>query len=204
MTADELSKLPTYYVMDRDVEASRLPSPFMPSSEQVASCQWMTESDIDFYATEFGRTGFQGGLNWYRCGIVSGVAVEMELFDGRRLDVPSLFIGGELKMGYPSDRRRIERDGDGVLRLSRNGSCSRCWSLGPAGSAGSSPIATFGVHQRTEFGIKPSRNLTIGSRAFRPGNAGWLGCVRSSIFGRTGFLGQEAKRAARQCGATVT
>jgi hypothetical protein len=24
-------------------------APFMPSSEQVASCQWMTESDLDFY-----------------------------------------------------------------------------------------------------------------------------------------------------------
>ena len=74
-------------------------APFMPSSEQVASCQWMTESDLDFYATEFGRTGFQGGLNWYRCGIVPGVAVEMELFDGRRLDVPSMFIGGERDWG---------------------------------------------------------------------------------------------------------
>ena len=59
----------------------------------------MTESDLDFYATEFGRTGFQGGLNWYRCGTVPGVAVEMELFDGRRLDVPSMFIGGERDWG---------------------------------------------------------------------------------------------------------
>jgi hypothetical protein len=25
-------------------------APFMPSSEQVASCQEMTESDLDFYA----------------------------------------------------------------------------------------------------------------------------------------------------------
>jgi hypothetical protein len=46
-----------------------------------------------------------------------------------------------------------------VLRLSRNRSCSRCWSLGPAGSAGSSPSATIGVHERAEFGIKPSRKF---------------------------------------------
>jgi pimeloyl-ACP methyl ester carboxylesterase len=99
MTADELAKLPTYYVMDRDADMAATVAPFMPSSEQVASCQWMTESDLDFYATEFGRTGFQGGLNWYRCGTVPGVAVEMELFDGRRLDVPSMFIGGERDWG---------------------------------------------------------------------------------------------------------
>jgi hypothetical protein len=72
---------------------------------------------------------------------------------------------GRARLGYPPDCRRIERDGDGVLRLSRNGSCSRCWSLGPAGSAGSSPSATIGVHERAEFGLKPSRNLTSGSRA---------------------------------------
>jgi pimeloyl-ACP methyl ester carboxylesterase len=99
MTADELAKLPTYYVMDRDADMAATVAPFMPSSKQVASCQWMTESDLDFYATEFGRTGFQGGLNWYRCGTVPGAAVEMELFDGRRLDVPSMFIGGERDWG---------------------------------------------------------------------------------------------------------
>ena len=27
---------------------------------------WLSESDIDFYAAEFARTGFRGGLNWYR------------------------------------------------------------------------------------------------------------------------------------------
>jgi len=27
---------------------------------------WLTEADIDFYVREFERTGFGGGLNWYR------------------------------------------------------------------------------------------------------------------------------------------
>jgi pimeloyl-ACP methyl ester carboxylesterase len=27
---------------------------------------WLTEADIDAYAAEFARTGFRGGLNWYR------------------------------------------------------------------------------------------------------------------------------------------
>ena len=27
---------------------------------------WLTEADIDFYAREFARAGFRGGLNWYR------------------------------------------------------------------------------------------------------------------------------------------
>ncbi len=27
---------------------------------------WLNEADVDFYAGEFARTGFRGGLNWYR------------------------------------------------------------------------------------------------------------------------------------------
>ena len=139
----------------------------MPSSEQVASCQWMTEGDLDFYATEFGRTGFQGGLNWYRCGTLPGVAVEMELFDGRSLEVPSMFIGGERDWGIHQTAGALNAMETACSDFfEERFLCSLCWSLGPAGSAGSSPSATFGVHERAEFGIKPSRNLTTGSRAF--------------------------------------
>jgi pimeloyl-ACP methyl ester carboxylesterase len=28
--------------------------------------RWLTEADVDFYVGEFSRTGFRGGLNWYR------------------------------------------------------------------------------------------------------------------------------------------
>src|ERR1700739_1009492 len=27
---------------------------------------WLTEADVDFYVSEFARTGFRGALNWYR------------------------------------------------------------------------------------------------------------------------------------------
>ena len=27
---------------------------------------WLSEADLDYYAQEFSRTGFRGGLNWYR------------------------------------------------------------------------------------------------------------------------------------------
>jgi len=27
---------------------------------------WLTEQDIDYYTSEFERTGFSSGLNWYR------------------------------------------------------------------------------------------------------------------------------------------
>jgi epoxide hydrolase A/B len=36
------------------------------SMEPPALPPWLTEADIEFFAGEFTRTGFRGGLNWYR------------------------------------------------------------------------------------------------------------------------------------------
>jgi pimeloyl-ACP methyl ester carboxylesterase len=54
---------------------------------------WLTESDIDFYATEFTRTGFRGGLNWYR-----NIDRNWDLlapFAGARVHAPALYIAGD-------------------------------------------------------------------------------------------------------------
>ncbi|MDE2363158.1 MAG: alpha/beta fold hydrolase [Hyphomicrobiales bacterium] len=99
MSAAELAKLPTYYVMDRDAGMAETVAPFMPTPAQIASCSWLSEADLAVYAGEFGRTGFQGGLNWYRCTTVPGMQADMELFSGRKLDVPSMFIGGARDWG---------------------------------------------------------------------------------------------------------
>src|SRR5262249_62270703 len=36
------------------------------SGAPAALPSWITEKDIDFYGEEFRRTGFRGGLNYYR------------------------------------------------------------------------------------------------------------------------------------------
>ena len=54
---------------------------------------WLTEADVDFYASEFTRTGFRDGLNWYR-----NVDRNWELLapvSGARVTVPALYIAGE-------------------------------------------------------------------------------------------------------------
>jgi pimeloyl-ACP methyl ester carboxylesterase len=57
---------------------------------------WVTEADVDFYAAEFARTGFRGGLNWYR-----NIDRSWELtapFAGLRVTVPALYIAGDRDM----------------------------------------------------------------------------------------------------------
>jgi pimeloyl-ACP methyl ester carboxylesterase len=55
--------------------------------------EWLTEKDIDFYASEFEKTGFRGGLNWYR-NIDRNWAIRSP-WAGAKIVVPALYIAGE-------------------------------------------------------------------------------------------------------------
>lgn len=97
--AREFAKLPTYYVMDADAGMAATVAPHMPAPAQVARCEWLTEEELAVYVGEFARTGFQGGLNWYRCRTEPGHTTELEVFAGRTIDVPSLYIAGTADWG---------------------------------------------------------------------------------------------------------
>ena len=63
----------------------------MPNTETLPS--WLSEADVDFYAGEFARTGFRGGLNWYR-----NIDRNWELlapFAGAQVTIPALYIAGD-------------------------------------------------------------------------------------------------------------
>lgn len=54
---------------------------------------WLKPEELDFYVSEFERTGFRGGLNWYRN--VDRTWELMAAFDGAKIQVPALFIAGD-------------------------------------------------------------------------------------------------------------
>jgi len=98
-TASELARMPTYYVMERDKGMAETVADEMPSSAEIATCRWLTDDELSVYAAEFGRTGFQGGLNWYRCTGSKRQLAELEIFSGRTIDVPACFIAGKSDWG---------------------------------------------------------------------------------------------------------
>jgi pimeloyl-ACP methyl ester carboxylesterase len=98
-TASELAKLPTYYVMDLDKGMAETVAEEMPSPAQIAANQWLPDAELSFYGAEYTRTGFQGGLQWYRCGTSGAFTAELETFSGRSIDVPSCFISGKQDWG---------------------------------------------------------------------------------------------------------
>jgi pimeloyl-ACP methyl ester carboxylesterase len=62
---------------------------------------WLTEADIAYYADEFARSGFRGGLNWYR-----NIDRNWELtapFAGLQVKVPALYVAGDrdLVVAFP-------------------------------------------------------------------------------------------------------
>jgi pimeloyl-ACP methyl ester carboxylesterase len=57
---------------------------------------WLSEADIDFYAGEFKRSGFRGGLNYYR-----NIDRNWELtaaFADVKVNVPALYVAGDRDM----------------------------------------------------------------------------------------------------------
>jgi len=98
-TAAELAKLPTYYVMDLDKGMAATVAEHMPTAAQIAACKWLTEPELGFYSAEYTRNGFQGGLQWYRCGTSGRFISELEVFSGRTIDVPFAFISGASDWG---------------------------------------------------------------------------------------------------------
>jgi pimeloyl-ACP methyl ester carboxylesterase len=64
-----------------------------------ALASWLPESELDVYVAEFGRTGFQGGLNWYRASVSSDGARSLRLYSGMQIDVPAAFIAGSRDWG---------------------------------------------------------------------------------------------------------
>ena len=64
---------------------------------QLDDCEelpdWLTEEDLDYFTETFTKSGFRGGLNWYR-----NMDRSWELsapFQGRTIGQPALFVSGE-------------------------------------------------------------------------------------------------------------
>jgi pimeloyl-ACP methyl ester carboxylesterase len=89
------------YSASGDSPPSEVWKPFFPKSMKFIDTgtvpkqlpAWLTEADLDFFAGEFKRRGFRGGVNWYR-----NFDRNWELtpfLEGAMLRQPSIFVAGE-------------------------------------------------------------------------------------------------------------
>jgi pimeloyl-ACP methyl ester carboxylesterase len=70
---------------------------------------WLTQDDLAFYAGEFGRAGFRGGLNWYR-NIMRNWEL-MAPFAGAKVTIPALYVAGDrdLVLRFPGAQDLLGR-----------------------------------------------------------------------------------------------
>jgi pimeloyl-ACP methyl ester carboxylesterase len=108
-SAEELAKMPTYYIMDLADDMPAAVAKAMPSRDEIAACRWLPDHELAVYAGEYEREGFQGGLNWYRARTSGAFESELQLFAGRTIDVPSIFIAGQSDWGIYQRPGSIER-----------------------------------------------------------------------------------------------
>lgn len=98
-SAEQLARMPTYYIMDLDRTMAETVAPHLPDARACAECPWLSEAELEVYAREFGRTGFQGGLNWYRTRFSPEIAADHLLYANRRIEVPAMFVAGRRDWG---------------------------------------------------------------------------------------------------------
>ena len=108
-TAGELARMPTYYIMDLAQGMAETVAKEMPTPAEIAANKWLTEGELAVYSSEYARTGFQGGLNWYRVRTGGRFGGELEVFAGRTIDVPSAFISGASDWGIRQSPGALDR-----------------------------------------------------------------------------------------------
>ena len=76
---------------------------------------WLSEADVDFYASEFTRTGFTGGLNWYR-----NLDRTWELMGAHakaKITQPALYVAGDRDLVYVSRKAAVDHLHESVPNL---------------------------------------------------------------------------------------
>ncbi len=114
-SAAELARLPHYYVLDLGRGMAETVAEQMPSAAEIAACEWLPDDELRVYSAEYRRSGFQGGLQWYR-SVTSvssifggGINADLQVFAGRTIDQPSLFIAGARDWGIHQRPGALER-----------------------------------------------------------------------------------------------
>ena len=123
-SAAELARLPRYYVLDLGRGMAETVAEHMPTAAEIAACEWLPDDELRVYSAEYERTGFQGGLQWYRSvqSVSSifggGINADLQVFAGRTIDQPSMFIAGARDWGIHQRPGALERmDGQACTDL---------------------------------------------------------------------------------------
>ena len=111
-SATELAKMPYYYIMPLKAGMREAVAKDMAREDQEqvqnSSSRWLPDTELDVYVNEWARTGFQGGLNWYRIQTNPKWLEDLDMFAGKTIEVPCLFISGSKDWGIYQEPGVVE------------------------------------------------------------------------------------------------
>jgi pimeloyl-ACP methyl ester carboxylesterase len=110
--AEELQKMPRYYIMDKADNMREAVARDMKNEDleevQRMSKRWLSDEELAVYVGEYARNGFQGGLNWYRVQTKREIASDVEIFAGKKIEVPCMFVSGVKDWGSFQEPGAVE------------------------------------------------------------------------------------------------
>ncbi|KAF8579511.1 putative epoxide hydrolase [Ramaria rubella] len=119
-TAQELAKMPEYYIMRADKTMAETVAPHLPAVE----APWLTDVELSVFVGEYSQTTFQGALNHYQ--LATSPQPELYVFAGKRIEVPALYLAGEKDWGIYQAPGALEKMQDVVCEKMRPGDKGCC------------------------------------------------------------------------------
>jgi pimeloyl-ACP methyl ester carboxylesterase len=139
--AAELAQIPRYYVMDLDKGMAETVAAEMPSPAEIAACKWLPDADLRVYSAEYGRTGFQGGLQGYRVRWTPGYTAEIQPSPAAPLTSPRFSSVARAIGASIRDLVRLKRC---KSALARGCSASTYLTAQAIGSSRNNPMKSIG------------------------------------------------------------
>lgn len=111
-SAKELEQLPGYYIMGLNETMRETVARDMVDEDlkvvRENSRQWLDDEELSYYAEEYTRTTFQGGLNWYHLAIHPDLVADICVWVRSKISVPISFVSGKQDWGSYQEPGALE------------------------------------------------------------------------------------------------
>ena len=99
-SALSMSTIPYYYIMPLSETMPSCLALFTPTKDEIEQNKWLPEAELAVYVSQYAQTGFQGGLNSYRCLTdPQRWAQDTRIFHGKQITIPAMFLFGACDWG---------------------------------------------------------------------------------------------------------
>ncbi len=111
-TAKELAKMPEYYIMKFNLGMAQTVKKYSPTQIETLRCEWLDNSDLQYYVKNFLHSGIKKPLYWYRVMLSKKEKLKIiNLNLPKSTYIPSIFISGSADWGIhqkPGDLEKME------------------------------------------------------------------------------------------------